>query len=65
MRSYPNRIPLSPPVVERIAQTVAALPFDRAYDNFGHTIDRDAGGAVQRSAARYCAWVRGEFDHLT
>jgi hypothetical protein len=65
MRSYPNRIPLSPGVVERIAQTVAPLPFDRVYDNFGHTIDRDAAAAVQRSAERYDAWVRGEFDHLT
>ena len=65
LRSYPNRIPLSPTVVERIAAAVGELPFDRAYDNFGRTIDADAGAAVQRSAERYSHWARGDFDHLT
>jgi hypothetical protein len=65
LRSYPNRIPLSPAVVERIARTVSQLPFDRLYDNFGRTIDADAATAVSRSAARYSSWVRGEFDELT
>jgi hypothetical protein len=65
MRSYPNRIPLSPAVVERITQAVEELPFDRLYDNFGRTIEADAGAAVSRSAERYCGWVRGDFDQLS
>jgi hypothetical protein len=65
LRSYPNRIPLSPTVVERIAGAAAALGFERLYDNFGRTIDSDAAGAVRRSAERYAAWVRGDFDDLT
>jgi hypothetical protein len=65
LRSYPNRIPLSPAVVERITRGAEALGFDRLYDNFGRPIESDAAGAVRRSADRYIAWVRGEFDHLT
>ena len=65
MRSYPNRIPLSAAVVDRIARTVEAHPFDRAYDNFGGTIDADARAVLRRSADRYVAWVRGDHDHLT
>jgi hypothetical protein len=65
MRSYPNRIPLSAAVVERIAREVDRLAFDRLYDNFGHTIATDARAAVRRSADRYISWVRGDFDHLT
>ena len=64
MRSYPNRIPLSAPVVERVTQGVERLSFDRLYDNFGGTIDADARAVVRRSADRYVGWVRGEFDHL-
>jgi hypothetical protein len=65
LRSYPNRIPLSPAVVERLTRSVEALGFDRLYDNFGRTIDHDAAAAVRRSADRYNGWVRGDFDHLT
>lgn len=65
LRSYPNRIPLSPAVVDRIVGTVAELAFDRVYDNFGRTIDTGAPAAVRRSAERYAGWVRGDFDHLT
>jgi hypothetical protein len=65
LRSYPNRIPLSPAVVERLATALEQLPFDRLYDNFGKTIDSGAASAVQRSAERYIGWVRGEFDQLT
>ncbi len=65
LRSYPNRIPLSAAVVERITGAVESLGFDRLYDNFGHTIDADAAGAVRRSADRYVGWVRGDFDDLT
>lgn len=65
LRSYPNRIPLSAAVVERIAAAVEPLAFDRLYDNFGRTIDADAAGAVRRSAKRYAAWARGDCDALT
>jgi len=65
LRSYPNRIPLSPAVVERITRAVTELPYDRLYDNFGRTIDAGAAAAVRRSADRYHGWVRGDFDHFT
>lgn len=65
MRSFPNRIPLSAAVVERLTSAVEAFPFDRLYGNFGGTIDSDARAAVRRSADRYIGWVRGDFDHLT
>jgi hypothetical protein len=65
MRSYPNRIPLSAAVVERITREAEKLPFERLYDNFGKTVDSDARAAVRRSANRYIGWVRGDFDHLT
>ena len=64
LRSYPNRIPLSPAVVERITRMLTALPFDRLYDNFGTTIDAGASAAVSGSADRYRRWVGGEFDQL-
>ena len=65
MRSYPNRIPLSAPVVARLAAGVADLTFERIYDNFGRGPKRDAAAAVQRSAERYIGWIRGDFDELT
>ncbi len=65
MRSYPNRIPLSAAVVERIAAAVEGFDFDRLYDNFGGCIQADAGAILRRSAERYTGWVRGDFDHLT
>ena len=65
LRSYPNRIPLSPAVVERITGAAEQLDFDRLYDNFGRHVDADARAAVRRSADRYIAWVRGEHDDLT
>jgi glyoxylase-like metal-dependent hydrolase (beta-lactamase superfamily II) len=65
LRSYPNRIPLSAAVVERMADTLAGLRFDRIYGLFTNAIDTDGKAAVQRSAARHAAWVRGDYDHLT
>jgi len=65
LRSYPNRIPLSPEVVQRIATAAEQLSFDRLYDNFGRGVDPDARAAVRRSAERYIAWVRGDHDDLT
>jgi hypothetical protein len=65
LRSYPNRIPLSSAVVQRVTRGAEALGFDRLYDNFGRMIERDAAAGVRRSADRYTAWVSGEYDHLT
>jgi glyoxylase-like metal-dependent hydrolase (beta-lactamase superfamily II) len=65
LRSYPNRLPLSAAVVQRMADTLAQLRFDRIYGLFTNAIDADGQGAVQRSAARHAAWVRGDYDHLT
>jgi hypothetical protein len=65
LRSYPNRIPLSPAVVQRITRAVTQLPFDRLYDNFGKVMEAGAAAAVSRSADRYSGWVHGDFDQLT
>jgi hypothetical protein len=65
MRSYPNRIPLSAAVVDRVTLAVEELSFERLYDNFGHTIASNARTVVRDSADRYMGWVRGDFDHLT
>ncbi len=64
-RSYPNRIPLSAAVVERVTAHVEQFDFDRLYSNFGNVIDADARAIVRRSAERHQGWVRGDFDHLT
>ena len=65
MRSYPNKIPMSAAVVERIAARLAPLTFDRVIGNFGNAIDSGGHLAVQRSAQRHAAWVRGDHDDLT
>jgi hypothetical protein len=64
LRSYPNRIPLSPAVVERITEALSRLSFERLYDNFGREVEGGAA-AVRLSAERYCGWARGDFDDLT
>lgn len=65
MRSYPNRLPLSGNVVQRIARQVEGLHFDRLYNNFGAVVPKDAKAVIRYSADRHAAWVRGDFDHLT
>jgi hypothetical protein len=65
LRSYPNKIPLSGAVVERIAAQLGALTFDRIIGNFGNTTDAGGQEILRRSADRHIAWVRGDFDHLT
>ncbi|MBS9532255.1 MBL fold metallo-hydrolase [Mycobacterium sp. M1] len=65
LRSYPNRIPLSAAVVQRMADTLAALRFDRIYGLFTNEIDSDAAAVVRFSADRHIAWVRGDHDDLT
>ena len=65
MRSYPNRIPLSGRVVDRIASHVERFAFDRLYGNFDNVIPSDARRIVRRSADRHIGWVNGDFDQLT
>ena len=65
LRSYPNRIPLSGAVVQRMSDTLAGLRFDRIYGLFTNTIEADAAAAVRFSADRHIAWVRGDYDDLT
>lgn len=65
MRSYPNKIPLSGQVVQRIADRLAALQFDAIVGNFGNMIATGAAEAVQASAQRHIEWIRGDHDHLT
>jgi glyoxylase-like metal-dependent hydrolase (beta-lactamase superfamily II) len=58
MRSYPNYIPLPAETVDQIARAVEPLKFDRIYSHFaGLVIDKDAKGAVRRSADRYKAAI--------
>jgi hypothetical protein len=64
-RSFPNHIPLSAAVVDRVATAALARPFDRMYGNFGWVIPSGAMDVVRRSADRHTAWVRGDYDHLT
>jgi glyoxylase-like metal-dependent hydrolase (beta-lactamase superfamily II) len=59
MYSYPNTIPLDPASVQHIADSVAPYRFERLYAAFGRPVTTDANGAVQRSAERYIAHVRG------
>ncbi|TWP36847.1 MBL fold metallo-hydrolase [Leekyejoonella antrihumi] len=65
LRSYPNKIPLSGAVVQRIAGRLEALSFDRIYGNFNNVIDHDGRQVVRASADRHTAWVRGDHDDLT
>ena len=65
MRSYPNRIPLSGAVVDRVARSLDPFTYDRLYNNFGASIPTDAKAVVRRSADRHAAWTRGDYDHLT
>ncbi len=62
MRSYPNNIPLSAAAAERVVRAVEPYAFDRIYGNFGNRVTEGANAVVRRSADRYIAWVRGDFD---
>jgi glyoxylase-like metal-dependent hydrolase (beta-lactamase superfamily II) len=65
LRSYPNRIPLSAAVVQRMATTLAELEFDRIYGLLVNVIDSGGKESVRLSADRHAAWVRGDHDDLT
>jgi len=61
MRSYPNYIPLSAPVVERIVSRVSLYAFDRVYGAFwDRVISTGAKTAVAASARRYIDAVSGD-----
>jgi glyoxylase-like metal-dependent hydrolase (beta-lactamase superfamily II) len=65
MRSYPNLIPLPPRSVQKIADAVASLTFDRIYGGFeGELIDSGGADAVQSSAQRYIEWVTDQVQDL-
>ncbi|SMC51855.1 MBL fold metallo-hydrolase [Kibdelosporangium aridum] len=64
MRSYPNKIPLSAGLVQRIADRLEPYDFDRLYWLAGPQRVENAKAAVKRSAQRYISWVSGENDHL-
>lgn len=65
LRSYPNRIPMSAAVVQRIAAQVNDYEFDLLFNNFGASAGPDARAIVNWSAQRYADWVSGKNDHLT
>ena len=59
MYSYPNFIPLPAATVERIADQLNDIRFDRIYDAFHRTVLNDAGEVVQKSAKRYVDALNG------
>ena len=65
LRSYPNRLPLSGTVVQRIAARLEGLHFDRLYNNFGAVVPADAKAVLRFSADRHAAWTDGRHDHET
>lgn len=65
MRSFPNHLPLSAAVVERVTTHLERFAFDRLYGNFANVIDHDARAVLRASADRHIAWVRGDHDDLT
>jgi hypothetical protein len=65
LRSYPNRLPLSGAVVQRIAGQLEGLHFERLYNNFGAVVSTDAKAVVRVSADRHAAWTDGLHDDET
>ncbi|MGM7669658.1 hydrolase [Microbacterium sp. A93] len=68
MRSFPNYLPLSGAVAERIAAHLDRYRYERLYDNFSGVLGVPGGGAsrvVRRSASRHADWAEGRMDHLT
>lgn len=65
LRSYPNKIPLSAAVVQRLADDLGRLRFDAVIGNFDNRIESGGHDSIRRSAERHIAWVRGDHDDLT
>src|SRR5437763_1602381 len=63
MRSYPNQIPLPASSIRRIVDSVRPYRFDRIYGGWWDSIiERDAMGAIERSAGRYIRWIERRAD---
>jgi hypothetical protein len=61
MRSYPNLIPLSAPGVMRIVDALAPYEFEVIHGAFpDRSIGSSGRAALQRSAERYLAWIKGD-----
>lgn len=60
MYSYPNFIPLSAKVVERMANQLGQLSFEQLYDAFQRTVETEARQKVLNSAARYISALNDE-----
>lgn len=61
MWSYPNLIPLDEVTVRQIAERAGRFAFDRIYGGWwGRVVWGGAAAAVQRSADRYIARLRGQ-----
>ncbi|WP_313817077.1 hydrolase [Citricoccus sp.] len=65
MRSFPNYLPLSGAVAQRIAGHLDRYDYERLYDNFSGAIASEAAAVVHRSARRHADWAEGRMDHLT
>lgn len=59
MYSYPNLIPLPATKVQKIANIVNELTFDRIYNAFHRVVKQDAKMTVQKSAKRYADALNG------
>jgi hypothetical protein len=61
MWSYPNLIPLDEDTIRDITRRVGRFAFDRIYGGWwGRIVVRDGPAAIQRSADRYIARMRGQ-----
>ncbi len=61
MRSYPNRLPLSAPAVERIGKALESLEFSTIYGPFfGRDVTADGKTVLRRSVARYMAAISSD-----
>ena len=53
MYSYPNLIPLGAAAVKQVAGALEPFAFERIFGAFGHVVEEDGKGAMQRSVERY------------
>lgn len=61
MYSYPNLIPLGERAIQRIVETLRPYRFERIYGGWhGRVVPIEGSDAVERSAARYLQFIRGE-----
>jgi hypothetical protein len=63
--SYPNMIPLSERVVQRMADAVASWRFERIYGAFpGLNVMANGNAVVERSASRYIDLLNERYSIL-